>query len=178
MILTGDYRTIRFDDSDLELVQKHNWHMVLKDGVAYAYANISVNGKRTKLAMHRLISGVTDPKLIVDHIDGNGLNNCRSNLRIVDASQSATNRTSMRGTSKFKGVSFVARTGKWRAAIHSRGKTTFLGYFSSENAAAKAYNKASIEIHGEFRRVETVFQSAGCQPSKRKTPGLTSRRSL
>ena len=99
-----------------------------------------------------LIPGVP----MIDHRDGNGLNNRRGNLREADKSQNNANSPGRRSrTSKYKGVGL--RYGKWRttpkhwmAKITWHGHTKYLGYHYTEEAAAKAYDQAAKELHGEF----------------------------
>lgn len=90
------------------------------------------------------------PGFIVDHRDHEGLNNTRTNLRLATRSQNSCNNKKTRGrSSKYKGVSRDKR-GYWRAKIHFKGKHIFLGYFDNEIDAARAYDKAAKELHGEF----------------------------
>jgi len=89
--------------------------------------------------------------LVVDHIDRNGLNNRRSNLRLCSAAQNACNSGSARGSSsKYKGVCWNKREGKWVASIRFKNKLHLMGYFTDEIAAAKAYDKSASEFFGEF----------------------------
>lgn len=88
-----------------------------------------------------------------DHIDGDPLNNRRGNLRIVTPEQNAANAKSRGGTSMYRGVFENKGTGKWVAQISKAGQRQCLGTFLSEQAAAKAYDDAAKEIHGEFARL-------------------------
>ena len=89
---------------------------------------------------------------IVDHINHNGLDNRRANLRIATASQNNANsrRGMNRGRSKYKGVWWDEKAGKWRAGIKCQGKCIHLGMFDDEIEAAKAYDRAAGLYHGEF----------------------------
>ncbi len=93
---------------------------------------------------------------IVDHKDGNGLNNQRNNLRIATRGQNGSNRRPKGGSSGYIGVSMlVIRSGKntyqyWRASIQKGGVKEYLGLFKNKVDAAKAYDKRAIELHGEF----------------------------
>ena len=88
--------------------------------------------------------------LLVDHIDHNGLNNCRSNLRLSTMAQNVRNTISRGGSSKYKGVHWCKRSKKWTGQICFNGKGHHLGGFRDEIEAAKAYDKRAKELHGEF----------------------------
>ena len=101
--------------------------------------------------MHRLILGLTDPKIFTDHKDHNGLNNQRENLRKSTNQQNQFNQLPRGGTSIYRGViKRKNRKGVWISNISISGKSIFVGYFKSEKKAALAYNKKAIELHGEF----------------------------
>lgn len=107
--------------------------------------------------MHRIILGITDSKIIIDHIDHNGLNNQRHNLRICTYSQNACNRNPYRNTSsKYKGVTFYKKTGKWRSVIRYNKKTYSIGSFDTEIEAAIAYNKKAIVMFGNFAGLNII----------------------
>lgn len=116
-------------------------------------------GKPSVLPMHRVImERILGRPLLskehVDHIDRNSLNNCRSNLRIANASQNASNRLKQaNNTSGFKGVGWHKQRGKWDAAIRVNGKRIHLGLFDTPHAAYAAYCEAAIQYHGRFARV-------------------------
>lgn len=99
--------------------------------------------------MHRVIMAAGQGQK-VDHRDGNGLNNCRTNLRIATYTQNAQNRRKIRSAvgSRFKGV--CPRSGNWCARITVQRKLMFIGYFHDELDAARAYDTAALKHFGEF----------------------------
>lgn len=102
----------------------------------------------------RLLLGVSDPKVFVDHIDGNRLNNTRSNLRLASNAQNQCNvGLQINNTSGFKGVSWAANKNKWVARISVAGRRIHLGHFSCKVEAARAFNSAAEKYHGEFARI-------------------------
>ena len=109
------------------------------------YACTMINGRTA--AIHRFL---LRPRkgYQVDHIDGNGLNNCRSNLRVCTPQQNLANRGPRGGSSRFVGVS--RRAGKWEAKIMYRGKRFYLGRFDDEVEAAKARDRKAHELHGPY----------------------------
>lgn len=126
---------------DWSLVSRHTWHArPRRDGKGF-YA---VNGAGTR--MHRLLLGVWDSR-IVDHIDGDGLNNRRSNLRAGTQSQNCVNRKETPGR-YLRGAR--PKKGKWQAYIKYQGKQKSLGYFTSEVEAHQAYVAAAIELHQDW----------------------------
>jgi hypothetical protein len=134
------------DDDDHERVMAAGpWHFVLCDGQTYAQR--VVNGRTQRL--HTFLTGWP----LVDHRNGNGLDNRRANLRPATPGQNNANaRRSRLNTSGFKGVSLHAHSGLWRAYITADGKTRHLGYFHSPEDGARAYDAAAIELFGEFAR--------------------------
>jgi len=86
----------------------------------------------------------------VDHIDGNGLNNTRANLRICTYQQNVCNCKSRGGDSKYKGISWDKRSKKWRAKIRYNSKDKHLGVFEDEIEAAREYDREAAKLFGEF----------------------------
>lgn len=136
------------DDDDWDLVRDLSWSLSHKNNTSYAIHTTYKGGKRT-VRMHRLIMGVTTPTVLVDHRDGNGLNNQRSNLRLANGHQNTRNAAARKGTSKYKGV-WLVNEGVWRANIMVDRKATNLGRFTDEREAALAYDQAARDLHGEF----------------------------
>ena len=133
------------DDADFDWLSQLKW----RDS-CNGYASSGVKS----IKMHRLI--MQTPKgMHTDHIDGNGLNNQRSNLRICTQSQNGMNRgAQINSTSGNKGV--FKRGKRWKSQIKVGKKIKYLGYFASKTEAAIAYNKAALEHFGEFARLNEV----------------------
>lgn len=107
--------------------------------------------------MHRFITNA--PKeLEVDHINGNRLDNRKENLRICTKSQNLRNQHKTCGSSKYKGVSWRVRANKWESRIYVDGKKLFLGLYSDEEDAAKAYDKAAIQHYKEFAKTNILLK--------------------
>jgi hypothetical protein len=141
------------DDEDYHRViaVDSKWYAKRHRQTDYARRNVWVNGKRTTVTMHAMITGC--PKgLLVDHRDGNGLNNRRENLRVATNSQNSKNKTRKAGgcSSRHKGVCWSKRDKVWRASIAADGKWKHLGNFKSEAEALSAYARASVLMHGEY----------------------------
>ena len=136
------------DDADFERVSTHRWCANRNRHTVYAYRQ---ENKRT-VYMHRFICGVTDRKVKVDHEDHNGLNCQRYNLRVATTSQNNMNQCKRSDglSSRFKGVCWHKRYGKFQADIRLNGKSKFLGMFVNELDAALAYDAAAREHFGEF----------------------------
>ena len=116
-------------------------------------ANIGIK----QVPINRFILNIEDPKVLVDHKSGSWFNNLESNLRPSTKSQNAMNQQNQEGTSsKYKGVCWHAPSKKWRAYIKINGKQIHLGYFNTEIEAARAYNKAALELFGEFANLNII----------------------
>jgi hypothetical protein len=143
------------DQVDYERINKLQWHsMNSHDCTFYAVRRIYINGRKKLAVMHREIMQ-PPADLVVDHADGNGLNNTRKNLRIATPAENSYNRRKHRRkcSSKYKGVHMDKRTGRWRTIIIHKGKSIHLGMFENEIDAAKAYDKAAKELYGEFAKL-------------------------
>ena len=138
------------DDEDYALVAKYRWR--LNQGYAYSVTQGSRKSRKS-IKMHRLVLNLTNPKISVDHIDNNKLNNTKTNLRICTSSQNSRNTIKRSNTKcRYKGVSYDARRKKnpWYARIRYNYKYIHIGCFSSEEEAALAYNEKAKELFGEF----------------------------
>ena len=148
--------TTEIDDSDAELGLKYKWRNARdKRGpnrTSYASFTIVENGRQRILLLHRLILNAQSGE-VVDHIDGNGLNNKRSNLRLGTQSQNRANgRQWKQPKSGFRGV--YTSGSKWMSLISDGShKLRHLGQFQTKEDAAKAYDKAAFERWGDFARL-------------------------
>lgn len=134
------------DRDDASIARRYRWNAVRISGRYYA-----ISGDRL---LHRLIMEPIPDGMEVDHIDGDSLNNRRSNLRIVSHAQNNMNKVlQSNNTSGFKGVSWNRNAGKWSASIKKRNRKRHIGLFASREEAARAYDDAARELHGEFARL-------------------------
>ena len=175
--LTRGY-VAQVDDDDFNWLSKHSWHAHVRKGGTDGHVKDYVSVK-TALSMkdeegttwwrHVTMAGIildAPSNMIPDHIDGDPLNNCRSNLRLATPAENARNvsgLTTFKGkptTSKHKGVSIIKHDKKpygpyyyIRAFIGVNGKTKHLGYFKTEEEAAICFDNAARLHHGRFARL-------------------------
>jgi hypothetical protein len=143
------------DDEDFERVNIYKWTLQ-KGKRNYAYRFDYSNRKRTKVFLHRFIMR-TLPEMSVDHIDGDGLNNQKANMRNCNQQQNCFNqRPRQNCSSKYKGVSWDKNTQKWSSYIHFNREKKNLGSFDSDIAAARAYDRAAMSVFGEFAQLNAV----------------------
>ncbi len=136
------------DAEDYEWLCKYKWHASKEGLTSYA----SSRRPYGIVSMHRVILNAP-PGLVVDHINHNGLDNRKSNMRLCTVAENNRNsRPSTRRNkwSKYKGVSFDKNRNLFIAYIQHNGKKYFLGRFKNETDAAKAYDKKALELFGEF----------------------------
>lgn len=143
------------DDRDYERVARFNWFVCIKPHSRIIYGQRAERfggGRRKTILLHRFILGIADSKIFVDHINHDGLDCRRSNLRACTMSQNCRNRrkTIHKATSGFKGVSFDTESGKWLSQLWIGKRNKKLGRFQTELEAAKAYNEAARQLHGPF----------------------------
>ena len=148
--LTNGMYTI-VDPENFDWLNNYKWHCKPSSTNFYAVTYIIRNNIRIKEYMHRLVLSAP-PHLFVDHINRKSLDNRKANLRHATAKQNMWNRDYGKnlGTSKYKGVHWAKREGKWRALITVSRKTKHLGFFFDEKSAARAYDEAAKKFHGEF----------------------------
>lgn len=155
--------TVLIDDEDAERVLRHTWHVTYcyRHGHAFlknVLTDTVKNNKKTGLLLHRLLVPNVS---IIDHIDGNPLNNKKSNLRVCTNAENTRNcGKRVNNTSGYKGVSWHKYVKKFFAQIGSNGQKIHLGYFDGVEDAARAYNAAALKHFGEFARLNEIVEVA------------------
>lgn len=142
------------DDDDYEWLNSMKWHAHRDGHTCYARHAYWENGACKTVKMHRVIMGAPQGKEI-DHMNGNGLDNRKSNLRICSTAENQHNgRKWQQTSSRYKGVSRWKN--KWRARLKSAGKEIYLGTFDTEEEAAKAYDEGALRVFGPFAYVNDI----------------------
>lgn len=145
------------DDQDYDLVMQYKWSA---DAAKFPRVYARTTGGR--IYLHRLLLGVTDSKIQVDHKNGNTLDNTRANIRICEkGAQNAINRPKQKNnTTGYKGVFLrkerYYKEPVYRAAIRVEQKLLHLGHFKEPKDAAKAYNEAAKKYFGEFAYLNPI----------------------
>lgn len=151
----GEKFTVLYDDEDHGLVSKYKWHV--SGGYVVAWSK-QIRGERRQVAMHRVILGITDSSIFVDHKNHITTDNRRINIRACTQTENRRNTLPKKSKlCRFVGVCCIKRFGKsgqvWTyfvATIRMHGKSKHIGYFKSEDAAARAYDAAAKQLFGEF----------------------------
>lgn len=146
LYIGGKMSTI--DEDDLVHLEQEMTSLQIWDGY------ICIKTKNKKEPLHRFLlkkQGINLDGLVVHHKDGNGLNNCKSNLEAVTVQENALGKKGSSKTSKFKGVRLTKTKygSRWKAEIRPNNKSIFLGTYLSEEDAAVAYDLASVKLFGE-----------------------------
>jgi hypothetical protein len=147
----GKYAIV--DPDDYQRLSQHKWCADRALNTFYAKRNrrCRKSGKIIRISMHRQIMKAP-AGFVVDHINYNGLDNRKANLRLANHSQNVCHRRKLNksSSSRYKGIYFNKQIRKWRAQIHVNRKFKQIGYFKDEIEAAKAYDRAAKKYHGEF----------------------------
>jgi hypothetical protein len=157
--LTKGYKT-QVDDDDYDELVKYKWCVIVCPKTNYARRGQWNGRKVISISMHRVILGISDPKIEVDHIDGNGLNNQRSNIRKCDRSINMQNKqSSERSMSKYVGVNRQFgrhRKVYWRSRITVGQKRIHIGLFKTDYDAALARDQFILNYNIEFTRLNIL----------------------
>lgn len=142
------------DDDDYESLSKLKWQAQKDEHTFYA----TRTENKIAYKMHRVIFGLSKEDIrVVDHIDGNGLNNQKYNLRVCTRAQNLQNKRAIKkSTSGYKGV--YKSGNKWVVVVYKEKKHINLGTFVNKEEAAKVYNRAILEIRGEFAVLNKIVE--------------------
>ena len=148
-------KTSEIDEADVDLLS-YRWYCFSGGRSTTPYAVRKVNGKMTflhRVIMERAIGRHLLSCEVVDHIDGDGLNNRLSNLRVASRRQNSMNRRrGTNNTSGYVGVYWDKHSHKWRSDIHPNGKRVYIGRFDDPIDAAIAHDNVARQFYGEFAR--------------------------
>lgn len=147
------------DDADWPDVKNYKWHVAIQKRrkAIYARRNIYRNGSRTPIEMtlHKQLTGYA----MTDHINGNGLDCRRANMRPATVSQNRHNVGIRKdNASGYKGVCFEKSSDRWVARIQIAGKNKTVGRYKTKQQAALAYNVAARKYHGEYAYLNEVTE--------------------
>lgn len=151
--LTQGYEAM-VDDDDYPSLVEYNWSARVRSHTVYAQRAALLAEPGDIVLMHRQLLGAPSG-ILVDHADGNGINNCRYNIRVCSDSQNLQNRRRLRTSSApYKGIYYEGPS--WVARITLESRTTTLGRFRSAVEAAIAYNSAAKRVFGAFARLNDI----------------------
>lgn len=139
------------DDADKAQVLQHTWHVQINSRRKAVYAGTHIDGRT--ITLQKFLTSYNQ----TDHVNGNGLDCRRRNMREATKTQNMCNRGKQKNNSSgFKGVTFHKTTKKWTAQIWAEGQKKYLGEYFSKKQAALAYNDAALKFHGEFASLNEV----------------------
>lgn len=144
------------DDDDFEKISQYKWYVTKKRDNYYAYRDQMINKKKYHIPLHRFLLNVPE-NMEVDHINRNGLDNRRENLRVCTQGQNNANRLKYKNnTSGYKGVFWHIKNKYWRTQIVINKKAIHIGVFQDKVDAAKAYNQAALKYFGDFANLNKL----------------------
>lgn len=141
------------DIADADVVAAFTWQAVVTGRRVYAATTVCAPGrKQYRLYMHRLLLSAP-AGMEVDHVNGDGLDNRRRNIRLATGAENRRNKgLTAQNRSGLKGASWNNHAGKWEANIRAGGKRHYLGLFLTAETAHAAYAEAALRLHGAFAR--------------------------
>jgi len=139
------------DDEDFEWISDVKWHLAKtrNNSLYYAKTDLVIDGKRTSIRMHQAVVGRAPQDFVFDHINGNGLDNRKENLRIVTRNSNCLNRHSSKPRAR-NGAVWEKQRNKWKVRITINGKTLYLGLYDDKTVAEHVYQGA-IEAIERYR---------------------------
>lgn len=140
--------TTKISLEDSEKIRGLKLHVLHTNGKCYANSSFKVNGKWRRKSLSHILTDAL-PGSIVDHINGDSMDNRRENLRFSNASFNQMNKRGSSKISQYKGIGFIKVRSRWCAHIKAAGKNYSCGWYKSEHMAALGYDKASMKHHGE-----------------------------
>lgn len=150
-------KVVIVDAANYEELSRYKWYASRghAEDVFYAFRAVRIpkENKTVRIPMHRQIMGRIPSGLFVDHVNRNGLDNRRANLRVCTKAQNTMNqKLRADNSSGYKGVRLFKKVGKWRACITIDGREKSLGLFFTPEEAKGAYERAALEYFGKFAR--------------------------
>jgi hypothetical protein len=147
-IPVGNRHIAKIDEADHEMLSQFKWRLAAH---GYACCTLKSSGRSRVVTMHRMIM-LPDPGQLIDHANGDPLDNRRENLRLADNSTNQANRHALldHSSSRFKGVTWNRGLQKWQAQIKVDGRSRHLGLHADEREAARAYDAAARRHFGEY----------------------------
>lgn len=147
----GKYALV--DNEDFLMLSEHSWYIHKTTNPKNFYARTNVKGIKKNFYMHRMIMNFPKGKEI-DHINGNKLDNRKSNLRICTRQENGRNINYIKSTSGYRGV-YKAKK-RWKSTIKFNGKIIYIGSFKLKEDGALAYNKKAKELFGKFVNLNII----------------------